>query len=98
MEQEKNSNEDLIENIERWAENYAKENKWILNTDEKQKKIVLKGLAKAKRQWGKQFCPCRIWNPHKDTHVICPCIYHREEIENDGYCHCHFFFKKEVDQ
>nr|WP_269850493.1 ferredoxin-thioredoxin reductase catalytic domain-containing protein [Methanosarcina horonobensis] len=25
--------------------------------------------------------------------IVCPCIYHKDEIEKDGNCHCELFFK-----
>ena len=57
--------------------------------------IVMEGLAKNKDKYGKRYCPCRIvtGNEEGDKKIICPCIYHKGEIENDGMCHCMLFFK-----
>ncbi|MDK2916192.1 MAG: ferredoxin-thioredoxin reductase catalytic chain, partial [Euryarchaeota archaeon] len=33
-------------------------------------------------------------DPEKDRIIICPCIYHEKEIEEQGTCHCRLFFKK----
>jgi ferredoxin-thioredoxin reductase catalytic chain len=76
-----------------WAKSYAKEHGWILNPNEKQLMTVIRGLARDETQWGQRFCPCRIWNPYKDTNAVCPCSYHEGEIEHEGHCHCHLFFK-----
>ncbi|WOF16543.1 ferredoxin:thioredoxin reductase [Methanoplanus sp. FWC-SCC4] len=86
---------ELSEKIHLWAEGYAGENGWKLNGDERQLGAVLKGLARNTIKYGEQYCPCRIrsGDPEKDAEIICPCIYHEDEIKNDGNCHCQFFFK-----
>lgn len=85
----------LSEEIKLWAEKYAKDNGWLLNPDERQLSAVLKGLARNKLKFKEQYCPCRIrsGDPEKDKEIICPCIYHEDEIESEGNCHCRFFFK-----
>ncbi|MCK4355114.1 hypothetical protein KAW43_02040 [Candidatus Parcubacteria bacterium] len=25
--------------------------------------------------------------------MVCPCIYHKREIKEDGHCHCFLFVK-----
>ena len=27
----------------------------------------------------------------KDKKIICPCVYHIEEIDREGECHCQLF-------
>ncbi len=85
-----------IEQIRAWAKKYAKERGWVLNTDERQLNTVLRGLARNKERLGEQYCPCRLrsGDPEKDRIIICPCIYHEEEIAKEGKCHCNLFFKK----
>jgi ferredoxin-thioredoxin reductase catalytic chain len=88
--------DELIAKITAWAHKYAEKNGWVLNPDEEERAGLLKGLAVNRIRLGKQYCPCRIrsGDPETDKKIICPCIYHRDEIAKDGNCHCRLFFKK----
>jgi ferredoxin-thioredoxin reductase catalytic subunit len=88
--------EQLSDEMEKWANSYAEESGYKLNMDERQKKAVLKGLARNKLKFGERYCPCRIrsGDSEKDREIICPCIFHRDEIEKDGNCHCYLFYDK----
>ena len=92
------SADNLIEKITSWAHRYAEKNGWVLNPDEQERTTVLHGLASNRAQFGKQYCPCRLQSGdlEKDKKIICPCIYHRDEIAKDGHCHCRLFFKDDV--
>lgn len=85
--------EELGRQIRGWAEKYASDNGYIINPEEKTVNIVIKGLARNKIKYGEQYCPCRIrtGDPEKDAKNVCPCIFHKDEIENDGICHCRLF-------
>lgn len=87
--------EKFSEEILYWAKKYAEENGWRVNPDEKQLSAVVRGLARNTIRFGERYCPCRIRSGDlkKDKEIVCPCIFHRDEIETDGSCHCHFFFK-----
>ena len=54
----------------------------------------LTGTLKLEK-FGKRYCPCRIvtGDEKEDRKIVCPCIYHKEEVERDGSCHCELFFK-----
>lgn len=56
---------------------------------------VLAGLEKRKEKFGEFYCPCRvvIGNKKKDKEIICPCVFHRGEIEVQGHCKCNLFVK-----
>ncbi|MDD4568134.1 Ferredoxin-thioredoxin reductase, catalytic subunit [Methanoculleus chikugoensis] len=88
--------EEGIEEARTRAKVYAKEKGFILNVDEKQLDAVLRGLARNKERFGEAYCPCRLrsGDPEKDRIIVCPCIYHENEIEEQGTCHCRLFFKK----
>jgi len=88
--------EEGIEEARTRAKVYAKEKGFVLNVDEKQLNTVLRGLARNKERFGEAYCPCRLrsGDPEKDRAIVCPCIYHEEEIEEQGLCHCRLFFKK----
>jgi ferredoxin-thioredoxin reductase catalytic subunit len=77
-----------------WAEKYARDHGWILNPDQKKLDIVIRGLARNKKKFGEQYCPCRLrsGDKEKDALIICPCVYHRDEVEGEGSCHCSLYF------
>lgn len=99
-ETDMNEHERLKEQIYEWARKYAKKKKYRLNPDKENLDTVINGLAKNKEEYGNRYCPCRIvtGNEEENRKIICPCIYHKEEIENDGMCHCELFFKKDEDE
>ena len=85
-----------IEKEGRIAEAYAKLKGFKLNPDKKGLNFILNGLEKNREKYGFPYCPCRIIteNKEKDKEIICPCVYHRGEIELQGYCLCKLFWKK----
>ena len=97
LTEEEKEQERLEEEIYRWAEEYAEEHGWSLNYEEKQLRAVIRGLARNLARHGEKYCPCRIrsGNSEADREIICPCVYHEEEIEKMGHCHCNLFFDDE---
>ena len=87
----------LQEEILAWARDYAASHGWMLNPNEKQLGAVIKGLARNTLKFGDQYCPCRMrtGDVEKDKEIICPCIYHEDEVRDDGHCHCHLYFANE---
>ena len=85
---------DIEEEIKTWAEGYAKSNGWTLHPDEKQRNAVIRGLARNSERYGERYCPCRIrsGDPDKDKAIICPCIYHKDELDQAGHCTCNLFY------
>lgn len=88
--------ENGIEEARDRAKQLAKEKGYILNVDERQLEAVLRGLARNQERFGAAYCPCRLrsGDPEKDRVIVCPCIYHEKEIDEEGTCHCRLFFKK----
>ncbi|HIJ07436.1 MAG: Ferredoxin thioredoxin reductase beta chain [Methanomicrobiales archaeon 53_19] len=82
--------------IRDWVKRYAEENGYVLNPDPKQLDAVIRGLARKMVRNGERYCPCRILSgdPDVDKQIICPCIYHKDEIDRDGHCHCNLFFRE----
>lgn len=76
--------------------NYAKENNICLNPDKKITEGLIKALIAQEEKYSARYCPCRLTtgDKEKDKKIICPCIYHKKEIEQDGHCHCFLFVKK----
>ncbi len=81
----------------RWAEEYARENGWVLNPDRRTLVAVVRGLARNETRFGARYCPCRLrsGDEGRDRAIICPCAYHRDEIEGEGHCHCRFYYRKD---
>ena len=89
--------EETKDKVRQYAEKYALKMGYLLNPNPEELDLVYEGLAKRREQYGAQYCPCRIvlGDKTEDRKIICPCVYHQEEIENDGMCHCALFFKAE---
>jgi ferredoxin-thioredoxin reductase catalytic chain len=89
--------EELEDQILKWAKNYAREHGYALNPDDKRLQVVIRGLARNMRKYGEKYCPCRIrsGDNEADKKIICPCEFHRDEIEGEGSCHCSLYFKPE---
>ncbi len=86
--------EDPKKMIER-LDNYAKSNGFRLNPEEKEVDRVVKGLLENEKKYGAKYCPCRrvTGNKEEDKQKICPCVWHRDELEKDGHCFCRLFVK-----
>lgn len=85
----------IPEKTKEWLLKYADKKGFILNPDGEMLNTVIDGLTKNRNELGSQYCPCRIITGDKeeDKNIICPCVYHEEEINNNGSCHCGLFFK-----
>jgi len=83
--------EKLIESYKK----YAKDNGFKLNPNQEVIERLVRGLLANEEKYGARYCPCRrvTGNPEEDKGKICPCQWHREEIERDGHCFCGLFFK-----
>ncbi len=75
---------------------YALLNGFKLNPNVKVVESIIKGLLAREEKFGARYCPCRrvTGDKEEDKKIICPCIYHKEEIEKDGKCFCGLFVKK----
>lgn len=74
---------------------YAGQNGFRLNPNKEVATKIIKGLIENERKYGKKYCPCRrvTGNEEEDLKRVCPCIYHKDEIEKNGHCSCNLFFK-----
>ena len=95
MVREKFMKEKNIEKIIKECKKYAKENGFSLNSDQEAVERLVKGLLVNERKYGARYCPCRrvTGNLEEDRPKICPCFWHRQEIEKDGRCLCGLFVK-----
>jgi len=83
------------EELINWSDNYAKKNGFRLNPDAEALERVTKGLLANEQKYGQRYCPCRriSGNPESDAKIICPCVYHLEELKKYGHCLCMLFAK-----
>jgi ferredoxin-thioredoxin reductase catalytic subunit len=78
------------------AEIYASSIEIKINPDKKISEGVAEGLLMKKKKFGDIYCPCRIVtkNKEKDKEIVCPCVFHRGEIELEGHCKCNLFVSR----
>ena len=87
-----------MENIEKIIgdyKEYVEKSGFRLNPDREVVERVIKGLLENEKKYGQRYCPCRrvSGNPAEDKLKICPCVWHRQELERDGHCYCRLFVK-----
>lgn len=89
-----NKQERILE-LEKEYNEYAKKSGFNLNPDKKAVERVINGLLENEKKHGKMYCPCRrvTGNKEEDEKKICPCFWHKEEIEKDGHCFCNLYVK-----
>lgn len=75
---------------------YAEKTGYKLNENKKIVDKIEDGLMKNESVHGELYCPCRAISEdkEKDKLIICPCVYHKDEINSMGHCHCFLFVKK----
>ncbi|HHT9124462.1 MAG TPA: ferredoxin-thioredoxin reductase catalytic domain-containing protein [Candidatus Brocadiia bacterium] len=78
-------------------QNFVKHSQYSFNPDVSVVETIIKGLTIRMIRTGYAYCPCRVvtGNIEKDAKIICPCIYHEEEIRIHGICHCGLFVGKD---
>ena len=85
----------MNDKVQRLIEGYrhhAEKNGFRLNPNKKIVENLIEALIKNEENFGKKYCPCR--KIHRDE-IVCPCVYHKEEIKRDGHCHCFLFVSGE---
>lgn len=89
-------NKEKIEKIIKGYKIYAQNNGFDLNPQKEVVEGIVKGLLENEKKYGARYCPCRrvTGNIQEDKGKICPCQWHREEIEKYGHCLCQLFVKK----
>ncbi len=84
-----------IDQMKAGYKKYAESQGFRLNPDDATVERVCNGLLTNQKKHGARYCPCRLVTGDKeeDKKIICPCIYHKDEIKKDGHCHCSLFVK-----
>jgi len=88
-------NMENIEEIIKKYEDYSTQDGFKLNENRKIVMGIINGLLDREKKFGERYCPCRriTGDKEEDKKIICPCIYHKDEIKKDGHCHCNLFVK-----
>ena len=96
----KNANyKKYVDKYYRMATTYADRNKNILKLNPHAEKVkeLIDGLARNYIEFGRAYCPCMVPRISKDETEnrkrICPCAFHKEDIERDGQCECGLFIR-----
>jgi ferredoxin-thioredoxin reductase catalytic subunit len=74
-------------------EEWLKGTPYRFNPDTSTVDTIVKGLALRRLKYGEEYCPCRVvkGDAEENKGIICPCIYHEEEIAQEGICFCGLF-------
>lgn len=85
------------EELKKEYEEYAEKKNFKLNPNAKFVEVIINGLLKNEEEKGDKYCPCRrvTGDKEEDKKIVCPCIYHEDEIKEQGRCHCMLFMKKD---
>ena len=88
------SDEKIVELIKGY-EDYAKKSGFSVNPDKESVEKLARGLLANEQKHGAKYCPCRrvTGDKEEDKGKICPCQWHKEEIEKGGRCLCGLFVK-----
>ncbi len=88
--------DDEVKKLIKEHEEHAEKNGFRLNPDKKIVEGITNGLLAREKKFGGRYCPCRRITGDKevDKKIICPCVYHKTEIEEDGHCRCLLFVKR----
>lgn len=81
------------EPIRQRLEKYLSGKEFYFNPDPETVDSILVAMAKRKERYGEEYCPCRrvTGDTQEDAKIICPCVYHEAEIDEQGHCHCRLF-------
>jgi ferredoxin-thioredoxin reductase catalytic chain len=86
---------EMIEALEKEYKLYSKKEGFKLNSNKNVVETVIRRILENRQNLGHGYCPCRrtTGNKKEDEKIICPCIYHKDEIKKDEHCHCMLFVK-----
>ena len=95
LEVSNNNQQEKIEELMVEYSKYAEENGFKLNPDKKIVERVINGLLENEKKHGQKYCPCRrvTGDKEEDSKKICPCFWHKDEINKDGHCFCRLYVR-----
>ena len=70
-----------------FSRKHARDNGFKLQPDKVILGHILDGLLSREKIYGFRFCPCRriTGDPEQDKKIICPCVFHKDEIKDEGH-------------
>ena len=79
-----------------FCKEHAEKNGFKVNPNKKVVDNIIKRLLENETKHGEKYCPCRAITGDKeqDKKIICPCIYHKDEVKKQGHCLCNLFVKE----
>jgi ferredoxin-thioredoxin reductase catalytic subunit len=81
--------------IRRRLTEFLKDKDFSFNPDETVVDRVIQGLIRREMRYGKAYCPCRvIVTDSENDNIVCPCVFHSQELWEHGRCYCGLFVKK----
>jgi len=83
------------EKLMKKLEQHADEKGIKLNPNKAIVENIADSLLTREKELGEQYCPCRrpTGDKEEDKKIICPCVYHLDEIKKDGQCLCLLYVK-----
>lgn len=83
------------QNLIKEYRDYARKQGFRLNPDKKILANVIQGLLQNEEKYGKRYCPCRrvTGDIAEDQKKVCPCAFHRKELDKLGQCLCGLFVR-----
>lgn len=90
------SDNNAAEEIRRRLDAYLVGKSFFFNPDPDIVDSIIRAMAKRREKFGKDYCPCRrvTGDADKDAAIICPCVYHEQEVDEQGHCHCQLFTRE----
>ena len=66
-----------------------------LNPDQETVDSLVEAMVMRRQKKGDYYCPCRVVTDDAENNrkIVCPCVFHEDEIAADGYCKCRLFVK-----
>ncbi|MBD3355456.1 ferredoxin:thioredoxin reductase [Candidatus Woesearchaeota archaeon] len=88
--------EEEKEKLKEFCKTYADDKGFKLQPDPSLLDTIVSGLLRNEEKYGFRYCPCRrvSGNEEEDKKKICPCVFHEQEIKEDGHCKCFLFLRK----
>ncbi len=83
----------MMKQARKMLEAYVRRSPYTLNPDPEVVDQIVAGLVHNRQKHGYFYCPCRLvtGDREKDRASICPCRFHKDEILQQGACHCGLF-------
>jgi ferredoxin-thioredoxin reductase catalytic subunit len=92
---------DALDQTRRFVISYAERSGYRLNPDAEHVEGLVEEMTRNKLEFGARYCPCmtkRITGDKKaDMKRICPCIWHKEDIEKFHICYCGLYVGPQFD-